>query len=60
VDALAGSRSIARRRRADRAESAPDLKTLIGDLKKLPGDATAGSTEKFLRDLQSRYTRVAN
>jgi len=42
------------------AESAPDLKTLIGDLKKLPGDATAGSTEKFLRDLQSRYTRVAN
>ena len=42
------------------AESAPGLKTLIDDLKKLPADATTSSTEKFLRGLQSRYTRAAN
>lgn len=42
------------------AESAPNLKTLIEDLKKLPGNATTGSTERFLRDLHSRYTRAAN
>lgn len=42
------------------AEMAPDLKTLIRDIKKLPADATTGSAEKFLRDLQFRYTRASN
>ncbi len=42
------------------AEAAPDLKTLIDDLKKLPGDATAGNAENFLRALQARYARAAN
>jgi len=37
------------------AEIAPDLRSLIEDLKKLPTNATAATTEKFLSDLRSRY-----
>jgi hypothetical protein len=41
---------------AELSELAPDLKTLIDDLKKLPSDATPELTEKFLQRLNSRYT----
>jgi hypothetical protein len=40
------------------AETAPDLRSLIADLKKLPVDATAATTEKFLSDLRSQYGGV--
>jgi len=42
------------------AETAPDLKTLIDDLKKLPVDASAESAENYLRALQPRYTGAAH
>jgi len=38
------------------SELAPDLKTLINDLKKLPSEATPELTEKFLQSLNSRYS----
>jgi len=41
---------------AELSELAPDLKTLIDDLKKLPSDATPELTEKFLQRLNSRYS----
>jgi hypothetical protein len=37
------------------AEIAPNLRTLIEDLKKLAQDATLASAEKFLHDLHSKY-----
>ncbi|HEX9454795.1 MAG TPA: hypothetical protein VGA27_10560, partial [Candidatus Binatia bacterium] len=40
------------------AETAPDLRGLIADLKKLPVDATAATTEKLLSDLRLRYGGV--
>jgi len=42
------------------AEQAPNLKTLIADLKRLPAAATPKITEEFLHDLGSRYTIAAN
>jgi hypothetical protein len=42
------------------AEQAADLKTLIADLKRLPADATLGSTEKYLSELSSRYMAAAS
>ena len=44
---------------AELSELAPDLKTLIDDLKKLPSDATPELTEKFLQRLNSRYSIVS-
>jgi hypothetical protein len=41
------------------AELAPNLKLLIDDLKTLPLDATADRTERFLRDLNSKYSLAA-
>lgn len=41
-------------------ESAPDLKTLIGDLKALPADAQVEDAEKFLQELNSRYRALRN
>jgi hypothetical protein len=38
------------------ADIAPNLKILIDDLKMLPADATVELTEKFLRDLSSKYS----
>ena len=38
------------------AEKAPDLRTLIADLKRLPHDATAATAEKFLGDLRMQYS----
>jgi hypothetical protein len=38
------------------AELAPTLKLLIDDLKTLPPDATADLTEKFLADLNTKYS----
>ena len=38
------------------AELAPTLKLLIDDLKTLPPDATADLTEKFLVDLNAKYS----
>jgi hypothetical protein len=38
------------------AELAPNLKLLIDDLKTLRSDATADLTEKFLRDLNAKYS----
>jgi hypothetical protein len=40
------------------AEKAPSLETLIEDLKKLRQDATPAVTEKYLRDLDSKYGAV--
>jgi hypothetical protein len=40
------------------AEKAPSLETLIEDLKKLRQDATPAATEKYLRDLDSKYGAV--
>jgi hypothetical protein len=40
------------------AEIAPNLKTLIDDLKELPRDATLATAERFLRELNSRYRSV--
>jgi hypothetical protein len=40
------------------AEIAPNLKTLINDLKQLPHDATLATAEQFLRELNSRYRSV--
>jgi hypothetical protein len=42
------------------AELAPDLKVLIGDVKRLPADASLELTDKFLQDLYSRYSVAAN
>ena len=42
------------------AEQAPDLKTLIHDLKRLPPDATLHSTEKYLAELSIRYGAAAS
>lgn len=42
------------------AELAPNLKTLIEDLKSLPGDATATTTDKFLQELNVKYGSAAN
>jgi hypothetical protein len=41
------------------AEMAPNLKTLIDDLKTLPADAGVDLTEKFLRDLSIKYSVAA-
>ena len=41
---------------AELSELAPDLKTLIDDLKKLPSDATPELIEKFLQSLNSQYS----
>jgi hypothetical protein len=38
------------------SELAPDLKTLIDDLKKLPSDATPELIEKFLQSLNSQFS----
>jgi hypothetical protein len=40
------------------AEIAPNLKTLINDLKELPRHATVATAEEFLRELNSRYRSV--
>ena len=37
------------------SEKAPDLKTLIADLKKLPQDTNQGDLERYLRQLDSQY-----
>ncbi|HWH78221.1 MAG TPA: hypothetical protein VNT76_12650, partial [Candidatus Binatus sp.] len=37
------------------AEKAANLSSLIADLKKLPADVTATTTEKFLSDLRAQY-----
>jgi hypothetical protein len=37
------------------AEIAPNLRTLIDDLKRLPQDATVATAEQFLRELSSKY-----
>jgi hypothetical protein len=42
------------------AEQALDLKTLIGDLKRLPADATLDETESYLSELSSRYMAAAS
>jgi hypothetical protein len=42
------------------AERAPNLKTLIDDLKSLPADSTPKIAEKFLQGLSSRYAIAAN
>jgi len=42
------------------AEQAPDLKTLIYDLRGLPPDATLQITEKYLAELSFRYGAAAN
>lgn len=42
------------------AEEAVDLKTLVGDLKRLPPDATLDRTETYLTELRSRYSAAAN
>jgi hypothetical protein len=42
------------------AEQAPDLKTLIHDLKRLAPDATLQSTEKYLAELSFRYGAAAS
>jgi hypothetical protein len=42
------------------AEQAPDLKTLIVDLKAVPPTANRETTEKFLLDLSSRYGGTAS
>jgi len=42
------------------AEQAPDLKTLIHDLKGLPPDATLQTTEKYLAELSFRYGAAAS
>ena len=44
---------------AELSELAPDLKTLIDDLKKLPSDATPELTEQFLQRLNSRYNTAS-
>ena len=41
------------------AELAPNLKLLIDDLKTLPPEATADRAERFLRDLNSKYSLAA-
>lgn len=41
---------------AELSELAPDLKTLIDDLKKLPSDTTPELIEKFLQRLNSQYS----
>lgn len=41
------------------AELAPNLKTLIADLKALPAGSSAGSAETFLQDLALRYRGAA-
>ena len=38
------------------AEKAPDLRTLIEDLKKLPKDASHAVTERHLRELDAKYS----
>jgi hypothetical protein len=38
------------------SEKAPDLRTLIEDLKNLPDDASFETLEKYLQDLNSRYS----
>lgn len=40
------------------AEIAPDLRTLIADLKGIPGDAAHGAVDDFLRGLKARYGAV--
>jgi hypothetical protein len=42
------------------AEQAVDLKTLIGDLKRLPPDATLDKTESYLSELGFRYSAAGN
>jgi predicted SprT family Zn-dependent metalloprotease len=41
------------------AEKAPDLRTLIEDLKKLPKDTTHTQLERYLIELDSKYTIAA-
>lgn len=44
---------------AQLAEKAPGLKALIEDLKGLPRDATSSSADKYLQDLDSKYSAAA-
>jgi hypothetical protein len=37
------------------AELAPNLKTLIGDLKQIPANATIPIVDEFLRNLENKY-----
>ena len=41
------------------SEKAPDLKTLISDLKKLPHDASHADLERYLQQLDSAYSKHA-